>query len=97
VKSTRSAFIEIMDTYNIGMASLELGAGRKTKDDKIDPKAGIIFYQKIGDFVHKGESICELHSDSIAKIKLAENLIVESIQFSKFKVSSPKLIKKIIH
>lgn len=96
LKSTKSGFIEKMDTYNIGMASLELGAGRKTKEDKIDPKAGIIFYVKIGDLVNKGEKICDLYSDSKAKIKIAEALINDSVLFSKSKVSSPKLIKKII-
>jgi len=97
MKSTKSGFIKEIDTYNIGMASLELGAGRKTKEDKIDPKAGIIFYYKIGDFVNKGEIICELHSDSKDKIKIAEDLIVTSIQFSKLKATSPKLIKKTIN
>lgn len=96
VKSTKSGFIQKINNYNIGMASLELGAGRKTKEDKIDPKAGIIFYYKIGDFVNKGEKVCDLYSDSKVKIGLAEALINDSIQFSKSKVSSPKLIKKII-
>lgn len=96
LKSTKSGFIQKINNYNIGMASLELGAGRKTKEDKIDPKAGIIFYHKIGDFVNKGEKICDLYSDSKAKIKIAEALINDSILFSKSKVSSPKLIKKII-
>lgn len=96
VKSTKSGFIQKINNYNIGMASLELGAGRKTKEDKIDPKAGIIFYVKIGDLVNKGEKICDLYSDSKTKIKIAEALINDSILFSKSKVSSPKLIKKII-
>ncbi|MBP1683761.1 MAG: pyrimidine-nucleoside phosphorylase, partial [Ignavibacteriaceae bacterium] len=96
IMSAKSGFIKAIDTYNIGMASLELGAGRKTKEDKIDPKAGIIFYYKIGDFVNKGEIICELHSDSKDKIKLTEDLIIASIQISKSKTTPPGLIKKTI-
>ena len=79
------------------MASLELGAGRRKKDDVIDPKAGIIFYKKYGDQIKKGEIICELYSDSKARIKLAEQMIVESISFSKSKPTKLKLIKKIIY
>ncbi|MCK7525369.1 MAG: hypothetical protein MZV64_51050 [Ignavibacteriales bacterium] len=40
------------------MAAIDLGAGRKTKDDKIDPKAGIIFNYKIGDIINKGVIAC---------------------------------------
>jgi len=96
IKSSRSGYIENIDTQNIGMASLELGAGRRTKEDKIDPKAGIIFYYKIRDFVKKGEVICELQSDSRAKIKLAEEIIHKSLNLSNRKPASPKLVKKII-
>jgi pyrimidine-nucleoside phosphorylase len=77
------------------MASLELGAGRKAKSDPIDYKAGIILYKKIGDFANKGDVICELHSDSKNNIHLAEEMIIDSIFFSKIKPSIPKLIKKI--
>ena len=96
VKAIQYGFVKEMDTYKIGMASLELGAGRRTKEDKIDPKAGIVLYKKIGDFINKGEIICELHSDSKAKIRLAEEMINDSIGFSKTKPAVPKLIKKII-
>jgi pyrimidine-nucleoside phosphorylase len=96
VKAIQYGFVKEMDTYKIGMTSLELGAGRRTKEDKIDPKAGIILYKKIGDFINKGEIICELHSNSKAKIRLAEEMIIESISFSKTKPQLPKLILKII-
>lgn len=96
IRSKKAGFIKEINTYQIGMASLELGAGRRTKDDMIDYKAGIIFYKKIGAFINKGEIICELHSDSGTKIISAEQMISESIQFSKTKPTLPKLIKKVI-
>ena len=96
VRSLKNGYIKEINTHLVGMASLELGAGRMTKEDRVDPKAGIIFYKKIGDNVKKGDIICELHSDSKAKISLAEQIIIESIKFSKTKPVSPKLIKRII-
>jgi len=96
VLSVKKGFISKMDTYKIGMASLELGAGRKTKSDIIDHKAGIIFRKKFGDFIERGELICELCSDSKTKIKIAEEMMLGAIQFSKIKSSKPKLVKKII-
>jgi pyrimidine-nucleoside phosphorylase len=96
IRAVSNGFIYEMNTYQIGMASLELGAGRRKKDDIIDPKAGIIFYKKIGDKIKNEDIVCELHSASKTKIKLAEQMIIESIEISKTTPSIPKLIKKII-
>jgi len=96
IRSKKAGFLKEINTYQIGMASLELGAGRRTKDDVIDHKAGIIFYIKIGDYLKTGDVICELHSDSKSKIKSAEQIILESIKFSNAEPTFPKLIKKVI-
>ncbi len=96
VMSQKNGFVSEIDTYQIGMASLELGAGRRTKDDVIDHKAGIIFYRRIGDYVKKGEVICELHSDSKSKINSSEQMIAGSIKFSTTRPALPKLIIKVI-
>jgi pyrimidine-nucleoside phosphorylase len=95
VRVSNNGFIKEINTYKIGMASLELGAGRRTKEDVIDHKAGIIFYKKIGDHINKGEIICELHSDSRTKIHIGEQIIIESLKLSRKKVVPPKLIKKV--
>lgn len=96
VCATKSGFIGEINTYQFGMASLELGAGRRTKGDRINHKAGIVLHKKVGDYFNKNDILCELHSDSQAKIKIAEQMITESIKFSKTKPSILKLIKKII-
>jgi pyrimidine-nucleoside phosphorylase len=96
IRSVKKGFIKQMNTYQIGMASLELGAGRRVKDDKIDYKAGIILKKKIGEYTKNGDIICELFSNSKDKIKTAEQIIINSIRFSRTKPSAPKLIKKVI-
>jgi pyrimidine-nucleoside phosphorylase len=97
VFSQYSGFVSKIDTYKIGMASLELGAGRKTKEDKIDPKAGIIFKMKIGQKINKKDEIAILYSDDKSKLNVAEKMIHDSISFSRNKVSKPSLIKKILY
>jgi pyrimidine-nucleoside phosphorylase len=96
IRASSGGFIKAIDNYEIGMASLELGAGRKSLKDKIDPKAGIIFKIKIGDKVKKSEIIAELHSDSKTKIDIASKMILNSIRYSNKKVAAPRLIKKVI-
>ena len=96
IRADKSGFIKEINTYQFGMASLELGAGRRTKADSIDHKAGIVLYKKTGYYLSKNEIVCELYSNSRNKIKLAEQMIFDSIIISKTKPLKPKLIKKII-
>lgn len=96
IKLINEGYLSFVDTYEVGMAAIDLGAGRLKKEDKIDPKAGIIFNHKIGDKVSKGDVIAELFSDSNEKIKLAEKRILKAVSLSNKKVKSPDLIKQII-
>ncbi len=78
------------------MAAIDLGAGRKTKDDKIDPKAGIIFNYKIGDTINKGVGIAELFSDSKSGMDNAKKRITNAVKISKSKPKKLELIKEVI-
>ena len=94
--ASSDGYLSSINNFEIGMAALELGAGRLTKEDVIDPKAGIIFKLKIGDFVRKGTEIAELHSSSQLKIEKAKEKIYNSITLKPNPIKSQKLIKKII-
>lgn len=97
IKLMNEGYLSFVNTYEIGMAAIDLGAGRLKKEDKIDPKAGIIFNYKIGDKISKEDVIAEVFSDSKEKIKLAENRILKAVRLSNKKVKSPNLIKEIIN
>ncbi len=96
IQFTQNGYVEKIDTYKIGIAALELGAGRKTKEDKIDPKAGIIFKAKLGNRVKKNDIIAEVFSDNEAGIERAAGLISGAVSVSKTKPPIPKLIKNVI-
>jgi pyrimidine-nucleoside phosphorylase len=96
VKSAKEGYIKSIDNYEVGMAAMELGAGRMTKDDIIDPKAGIIFHRKIGDYVKKGEEIADLYTDKKNTPNLVRRRITESIEYSNEKVRRPVIIKKVL-
>ena len=46
----------------VGIASLELGAGRRTKEDPIDHAVGIVCHAKRGATVVKGDVLAEVHA-----------------------------------
>jgi len=78
------------------MAALELGAGRQSLDDKIDPKAGLIFHPKIGDKINKGDKLVELFTDKEEKIDEAKKSINGAIKLSNKHVKKLELIKKVM-
>lgn len=43
---------------------MNLGAGRKSKEDEIDRRVGLILSKKIGDKVEVGETIAYIHANS---------------------------------
>ena len=94
IYADKTGFVQSIDNYEIGMAALELGAGRLTKDDKIDPKAGIIFNAKIGQSVKKNDLIAEVFTDKKNKIDLAKSKIQAALKYSDKKTAKPKLIKQ---
>lgn len=96
IKSNSSGYLSEVNTYELGMAAIDLGAGRKTKDDKIDPKAGIIFNYKIGDTINKGVVLTELYSDSKSGIEAAKKRVIRSTKITKTRPLKPELIKTII-
>lgn len=87
-------YISSMDTEKIGLAALELGAGRRLKEDEIDHAAGIILSKKTRDKVKSGEEIATLYSDSESKIEGAVCLLRSGLAFSKNEPPKAKLIYK---
>jgi pyrimidine-nucleoside phosphorylase len=96
VKSTTAGFVSAIDTYQIGVAALELGAGRLKKEDVIDPKAGIIFHKKLGDKLVKGEIVVELFTDKKNVLDDAKKRIMGALTVAKTKPKKQKLIKLIM-
>jgi len=60
VKAPRSGFITAIDTYQAGMLTVDLGAGRKKAEDAIDYAAGVIFDRNVGDQVRSGDTIARI-------------------------------------
>ena len=81
VRAVRDGFIHSMDAEKIGLAAVMLGAGRKTKDDKIDFTAGITLKAKPGDFVKRGETVALLYT-SKGGIEAAKEILDSAIIYS---------------
>lgn len=96
VFADKEGYLTAINNYEVGMAALELGAGRLKKDDIIDPKAGIIFYPKLGDKIIAGTKIADVYTDSKQKLAASLNRLQASVTLSEKKTAKPKLIREII-
>lgn len=63
IRTYKSGYIKELDALEIGVAAMQLGAGRETLEDKIDMSAGIILNHKIGDYVEDGELLCTAYTN----------------------------------
>lgn len=86
LKADKSGYIQSMDTYKIGLATIELGCGRKKTTDAVDPTAGIEFYKKIGDKVNQGDTLLKFFNSENSKLNPAEKLLKDSIQIGEERV-----------
>ena len=61
VKSPREGVIKNIYALPLGELSVELGAGRRSKEDDIDPTVGIVLNKHIEEHVEKGETLFTLY------------------------------------
>lgn len=75
----KSGFVQAMDTYQIGMAAVELGCGRKLLSDELDPTAGLEFLAKVGAEVRAGESLIRCFNSDSKKLEIAFRRLQNSV------------------
>lgn len=94
LKSELDGFLQGFETEAIGRLIVDMGGGRKTKDDIIDPLVGLIFHKKIGDTVKAGEMLVEIHSRNNAQADDVAPSLIKLIKIGSDKVEAPTLIKQ---
>ena len=79
VTSPVDGYITKIHAEAFGLIAMELGAGRATKESKIDLAVGIVLNKKRGEKVNKGDVLAYIHSNSEEKIEKARKSILENI------------------
>jgi pyrimidine-nucleoside phosphorylase len=57
-------YVESIDALAVGLACLELGAGRVRKEDKVDHAAGLVIEAPVGARVRRGDPLAVIHARS---------------------------------
>jgi pyrimidine-nucleoside phosphorylase len=66
VEAPRAGSVTKLGALAIGIAALELGAGRRTKEDAVDHSVGVLCLAKRGDEVAAGDVLAEVHASDEA-------------------------------
>lgn len=96
VSAKRSGHIRRLNTEMLGLATIELGAGRKSSEQKIDPSTGLEFNMKLGHAVKVGEPLLWVHANNEDQLQGALALIEGAIEIGDGKVAEQPLIGKIL-
>jgi len=96
IKSDKAGYLTEMNSYEIGMASVEMGAGRKKKEDDVDPQAGIVLKKKIGDKIEKGETIMVGYTNNPSAIEASSDQLIGAVTIAETEPESVNLISHII-
>ncbi len=94
VKAESSGVITEMDTEQLGMTALLLGAGRTKKSDSIDPAVGYWLKKRLGDTVVKGETLAVFHVNDTKNYNEAVEKFKKAILIGKDQRIDRKLIYK---
>lgn len=89
----QDGYLQGYSTYEIGRLVIELGGGRYSKDDIIDPLVGFRFPKKIGDRVYKDEIITEIHAGGKEPARMVDEELNNLIKIGTEKTALPELIK----
>ncbi len=78
ILAAHDGVITKMKADEMGIAAMMLGGGRQKKDDQLDYAVGLTLAKKVGDTVHKGDTILTIHSNR-EDITDVEQLIAENV------------------
>ncbi|MBI6872339.1 pyrimidine-nucleoside phosphorylase [Clostridium aciditolerans] len=82
VKSDVEGYVSKINSENIGLIAMELGAGRATKEDVVDLAVGIVLNKKRGDKVEKGDIIAYIHANEESKIEKSAKAILANYKIT---------------
>ena len=64
-----SGFVSRIDARDVGRAMVDLGAGRRTKEDAVDPLAGCWLFKRQGDAVRPGDVLARVTASNPERLE----------------------------
>ena len=75
-----SGYLARLDAGIVGETVVDLGGGRKKKEDRINPAVGVIVHTVVGDYLQEGEPVVTIHAGTQNAAQAALTALQEAIQ-----------------
>jgi pyrimidine-nucleoside phosphorylase len=92
ITAPRGGYIAGIDAERIGLASVQLGAGRQRKGDPIDHAVGLVLQAKIGDHLAAGDPLVEVHARNEDAVAAVNEALISSYRWSDDPAAPPPLL-----
>lgn len=96
IYSTKSGYIQEINSKEVGKLTGILGAGREKKEDTIDHTVGIVLAKKVAEKIERGELLAYIHANDETKLKETKVKLQEIIKISEQMVTKEQTILEII-
>jgi len=97
VLAPTSGWISGLRARIVGLASMQLGAGRQKKSDPVDLAAGVYLHKKAGMKVKAGDKLATLYTNKKNVLEDTVELITAAWKIESKKVKSTSVVVEVIH
>lgn len=80
VVATEQGYVTAMQTRNIGVAVVEMGGGRRSREDEIDHAVGLSNLVSIGAKIEIGDRLFTVHANSETMFERAKSSVLAAIE-----------------
>jgi len=91
-----SGYISRIDSYAVGMAAIDTGAGRRKKEDAIAYGSGFVFHANVGDRIEKGQPLVTIHCDRPEQTPAVLERLGKAIRIEARPVARPKMVLHLV-
>ncbi len=96
VLAPQSGVVAAIDAMAVGLAAVDLGAGRAVKGAPIDHAVGITLQAKVGDEVRAGDVLLTIHANAEARYAVARERLLAAYSWAEGAVAALPLVYKVI-
>ncbi|MEO1440090.1 MAG: thymidine phosphorylase [Chloroflexota bacterium] len=82
VRSDRAGYISVLAADTIGIAAMQLGAGRERKEDPVNHAVGLKVHVHVGDEITPESPLITIHADSEEQVEPVVNALKMGIEYS---------------
>ncbi|MCR5717461.1 MAG: thymidine phosphorylase [Oscillospiraceae bacterium] len=96
VKAARRGFITAIQSEEVGLACLDLGAGRTAAQPEIDPGAGVVLHRTVGDFISAGDPLLTVYGKNQTVCETAAVRLQNAVELKDAPAAEHPMIYKIM-